>query len=387
MAPRPSPPTSLLWAHQLKREHNHLLKRMQDLESASEKQENRIKTAENISAKTNASGDIEALAKQVKAIDASEINKRVSEMERNVEQKLDSVQADSEAMTLQIAALEKDKVMEAEQTRQTLQKDKALLKRIAEVEEGLKKYEASLERVGRRINEAQFQQIKQQLEGLMQQVTREGSQMKMLTESVTALETANQELSKANEKLEAELKKLASKPTAAPHKPAPRPATEVSVSEPDATPGADQLPPPKKSHKWAGGGADRDIIRSGSGMFGSPATTPRPSLTATTAPSRPPFPKKPSVAKKPAVPKAPLDPAKKKKPHRWSGGGADKDIINAGFQDVNPRDKRPADSVSEPPKPKANKWAPSDVKEKVVRAGKGWYEVVDGSSQESEAPR
>ena len=89
---------------------------MQDLESASDKHESRIKTAE-AAAKANASGEVAALAKEVKALDQSSITKRLSDMETNVTQKLDDVQAENEAMTLQISALQKDERMASALTR------------------------------------------------------------------------------------------------------------------------------------------------------------------------------------------------------------------------------------------------------------------------------
>ncbi len=100
-------------------------------------------------------------------------------------------------MTLQISALQQDKQLAEEQRKATLTKDKALLKRIGEVEEGLKKYEKTLDLIGKRVNGTRVEQIKEQLDGLTKQVMKEGEQMKLLSESVKALETAQAELVKA----------------------------------------------------------------------------------------------------------------------------------------------------------------------------------------------
>ena len=393
---RPSSPTSLLWAHQLKREHGYLLKRMQDLESANKNQETRIKTAET-AAKANASGgiEVEALAKEVKALDHDTIKKQLSDMENSVTHRLDDVQTESEAMTLQLAALQKDERMVEHERKKNLEKDKALLKRIGEVEEGLQKYEKSLDRIGKRINGTQFEQIKDQLDTLTKQVLQEGSQMKMLSESVTALEAANVELSKANERLEAELKKRASVTPALPIRAPSSPAQDVPI-ELDATPGAEpEQSTKKKSHKWAGGGADKDIIRIGSDIRNSssivvdnPSPTvpsfPKKSAPAP-MPKKPPMPnKKPSVPKKRPVPKVPGENSDRKS-HKWAGGGADRAIIAQGLSrdPVIKREPLASDDDDAPPTKKPHRWSDASTGKKIIRAGKGWYEIARTPSVET----
>ena len=106
--PPPSSPSSLLWAHQLKREHGYLQKRLDDIQTTSDKQDRRIKTLESGAYKSNelANAEVTTLAKHVKALQEQGLDTRLSDMETNVNQKLDDVQAESEAMTLQIAALQ-----------------------------------------------------------------------------------------------------------------------------------------------------------------------------------------------------------------------------------------------------------------------------------------
>ena len=390
---RPSSPTSLLWAHQLKREHGYLLKRMQDLESASQKQESRVKDAES-AAKANASGDISNLAKEVKALDYAGVRKRINDMERDVTQKLDDVQAENEAMTMQIESLKKDEWLVEEERKKNLSKDKALLKRIGEVEEGLKKYEKSLDQVGRRINATQFEQITEQLDMLTKQVKQEGTQMKMLTESVNALEEANAELRKANGRLETELKNPASRLPALP-------SQGRTIPDEDAGPGAEATPDvesantKKKSHKWSGGGADKDIIRQVSSKVNDrpipiPKSQPKPSTVskkAALAPKKTPAPKKAPVKKKPAVPKAP-GPSSDRKSHKWAGGGADRAIISQGLsQDPIIIKQEPMDDDDDVIEPPTKKLKHTASGKPIVRSGKGWYEVIRSPSVESQPSR
>jgi hypothetical protein len=375
---------SLLWSKQLKREHGHLLKRMQDLESASSKHEDRIKTTEN-TAKANGSGEsgtVAALAKQVQAIDSNGIKQQMDGMEKDVNRKLDNVEAENEAMTLQISALQQDKQLAEEERKATLTKDKALLKRIGEVEEGLKKYEKTLDLIGKRVNGTRVEQIKEQLEGLTKQVMKEGEQMKLLGESVKALETANAELVKANKKLEVEMTEKAAKVSAEPRG---RPKSpDASTHAKEAASPDNSASQKKKSHKWAGGGADRDIIRQGADMFGiKPGPKPQVPNPKPTAPKKttPQLPKMKVVPKKkPIIPRTPSE-GSERKSHKWAGGGADRAIIQQGLSLSS--DQKPAVPASpESPRTKAKQWAGD---KKVVRAGRGWYEVEKSPTPETES--
>ncbi|KAK5120431.1 hypothetical protein LTR85_006370 [Meristemomyces frigidus] len=376
MTPRPSSPTSLLWAHQLKREHGYLLGRMQQVEASNQQQEERLKKAD-ATAKSGASNDIAALAEQVKAIDESGITKRLAKVEKDVMEKLDEVQADSEAIIMKVSALEKDDAQVEEERRKALNKEKALLKRVAEVECSLKTYQESLERVGRRVDDASVTTIKAQLDGLAKQVRKEGEGMKRLEDSIGALEAANEELAKANDRLAKEVVEVAaarpksapaaqSAPKAAATKasatkavPAPKtvPTRPLAPSESDDTPHAQK----KKSHKWAGGGADRDIIRQGSDLTQKKtAAPPRRTLT----------PK--GVARPREILKA-------------KGVARPKEAAKAK-EAAKPREVAKPKEVTKPSR-KSQAFLDDDADQPIIRAGKGWIEVAvtpSASEQESQ---
>lgn len=432
MAPRPSSPTSLLWAHQLKREHGYLLQRMQNLEAKNENHDSRLTAAESATS-INSNQEIEGLAEQVKALNEAGVEKRIADMEKNVAEKLDEVQAESEAHTIQIASLQNDTQMAEEERRKTAGKDKVLLKRIDEVETHLKKYEKALGQIGKRLDESRFEQIKGQLEGLTKEVKQEGEQMKWLQESITALESANAELLKANEKLDREISKMAAKEAANDQKKAQK---SNAAEESQATAGAEDEDSPsrKKSHKWVGGGADRDIIRMGSGFVGKSKTTQKSPQSTSKAPPAREQPKKnlapPGPKKKPQPPAlkpqrfVPNDSGSPKKSHRWAGGGADKDIIQSGVSfSVDEKRRRSGDAEPEaarkkPPrlsegdadgdtiraasasssklqssniakiksefgKPSRRSIPQAEGDEVVVRSGKGWLEVLEGEVEET----
>jgi hypothetical protein len=366
---------------------------MQDLESTNEKQDSRIKNAES-AAKVSSSSEIATLAKQVTDLDGPGLQKRLSNMEDDVSRKIDDVQGDSEAMTIQIAALQKDARMGEEERKLALNKDKALLKRIGEVEEGLKKYEQSLDLMGKRVNGQQLGLIKEQLEELSQRVKREGTQMKMLTESIAKLEEANEDLRKANEEFAEKLGQRAEEERQVSG------GAEVAndVEEDEVVPDSpeDEGMMRKKSHKWSGGGADRDIIRQGVDLFGTALPIPQPAPKAQAAPKEqgalsrksPPPAKKPVPKKKNPVPKSPLTPGPRKS-HKWAGGGADRDIIAASIMPEGGRKRRRStEEESEPPRKKQKQKARKTADgHEIVRSGKGWYEVLELSSPEPDEMR
>lgn len=383
MAPRPSSPTSLLWAHQLKREHGFLLGRMQQLESTNQRQEERIKEV-GATAKSSADHDISALAEQVKALDERGINDRLARVEKDVMNKLDDVQAESEAILMKVAALEKDEARVDEERRKAFNKEKMLLKRVAEVEANLKTYQESLERVGRRVDDVSISTIRAQLEGLTKQVRKEGEGMKRLEESITVLEAADAELAKANERLAAQVEELAavraesalaaqSAPKTAATKASAAKATLTpkavsthtqSPSEADDSPRAQK----KKSHKWAGGGADRDIIRQGSDLPKRVAAAPTRRTLTPKAVQRP---RKILEAKGATRPK---QVAKAKEVTKAKEVSKPKEVTKS--QPVaKSKDTAKSKEVTKPAR-KSQVVLDDDVDQPIIRAGKGWIEVA-----------
>ncbi|KAK4550097.1 hypothetical protein LTR36_003064 [Oleoguttula mirabilis] len=373
MTPRPSSPTSLLWAHQVKREHGYLLSRMQQLESANQQHDDRLKKAE-ASAKASTNNDISALAEQVKAIDESGITKRLENVEKDVMAKLDDVQAESEAMAMKVATLERDDALVEEERRKAFNKEKTLLKRVAEVEANLKLYQESLEHVGRRVDDASVGVIRAQLDGLAKQVRKEGEGMKRLEDSIGVLETANEELRKANERMAKEIAEVAAaRPRSAPavQTVVPKKAAEPKAAPPPKAAAARSQPPSesddtprtrkKKSHKWAGGGADRDIILQGSDLTQkTPAGPARRILT----------PK--GVAR-------PKDVAKAKGVARPKEVAKSKEVVK-------PKEVAKPKEVTKPSR-KSQAFLDDDADKPIIRAGKGWIEVAvtpGASEQESQ---
>ncbi|KAI6800029.1 hypothetical protein KC350_g15930 [Hortaea werneckii] len=409
MTPRPVSPTSLFWGHQLKREHGHLLARLQQLESAGKQQGERIQKAES-AAKETVSRDIAALTEQVRGLSEADFNQRLSKMGEEVMSKLEDVQAEHEATMIKVASLDKDGAEVEEERRKALTREKALLQRVNEAEKGLEKYRENLQNVGRQVDEINMSAIKTQLENLTQQVLNEGAEMKRLEDSVHMLEAANEELLKANERLVAEMARMAETRNSAPAaQPISKP-TSKSASAESETPDADELDSDgeaprkkkKKSHKWAGGGADRDIIRQNressrksAKQIQVPQRQPLISTRQGVPPpkSAPPAQKaQPSKAGAKATSKAAKKPAAKparksdthavsKSTAKSTAKSAAKPARKSDSHTVLASERKQA-SKSAPSKPakKTESQAPkpfkNDIDKPIIRSGKGWYEIA-----------
>lgn len=348
MATKPSSPTSLLWAHQLKREHGYLLKRMQDLETTSEQQNKRIKSTET-AVKSGSNADIIALTKQIKALEDNGLSKRVSKLEGTMKDKTEEFEANAATLGGQVQALRKESEAREEEKSKAFTKEKALLKWIGEVKDELKTYEQRLTAVGRKVDETRLEDVRRQLDGLVEQVDREGGRMKRLEESVKALEGVNGELRRTNRELMGELERV--KGTERKSAGAARKSGLNGASQDDEASEAINM---GRKRKWAAGDEDRDIVRSGAQLFGSVAQamgTNRmvmpdaddeneeheapPAKKTRMAPPKSKMktkhkPTPPQLrAKQPDVSSSPNP--KKAKSHKWAGGGADKDIIRSGY--------------------------------------------------------
>ncbi|KAI6937172.1 hypothetical protein KC355_g15844 [Hortaea werneckii] len=327
-------------------------------------------------------------------------------MGEEVMSKLEDVQADHEATMIKVASLDKDGAEVEEERRKAVTREKALLQRVNETEKGLERYRENLQNVGRQVDEINMSAIKAQLENLTQQVLSEGAEMKRLEDSVHMLEAANQELLKANERLVAEMAKLAETRNSAPAaQPVSKP-TSKSASAESETPDADELDSEgempkgkkKKSHKWAGGGADRDVIRQNresSRKSGKPIQVPqRLPLVSTRQGVPPPKSAPPATKAQPskrdskatskAAKKPATKPARKSDTHAVPKSTTKSAAKPARISDshtvlANER-KQPPKSTSSKPTKKSDPQAPKPFKEDtdkpIIRSGKGWYEIA-----------
>ena len=193
MAPqRPTSPTSLLWAHQLKREHGFLLDRMRKIEIVFG---NSREAAPNSRLEQN----IEEVAKQVKLLQ-NKIDKKEDDSGSEVAKRVESIEIELQAMSKKNEFLERVQRKTEEDRKAVFNKERALLKRMADIEENMRRFESSqMERWSLNSEElaVQIHQILERLERFTVEAKREQTR---LTAKVLALEHANEELQRQNKK-------------------------------------------------------------------------------------------------------------------------------------------------------------------------------------------
>ncbi|KAK5108858.1 hypothetical protein LTR62_007748 [Meristemomyces frigidus] len=406
MTSRPSSPTSLLWSHQMKRENAYILERIRQMETENYQRDTRLREVGQ-EAMTLATEEIAAVAEQVKAIDPTAIKQNFVRIENDVVARLGEVQTGSEATMVKVASLEKDSEFIAAERAKAATKERSLLKRVAEVEENLTTYQLSLEQVGQRIDERKLTTIKQRLDSLANQVNKEGTQMKRMEESITALEATNAELLKANEGLAEEIKQMASARSTT--KASKKRTILEAESHDDDDDASDMVQPRKrqeKSHKWIGGDADRDIIHNATEHVMPPPSSTKPGKsTSKPAPKlakKPPPPLSKSIKKltpaakrqaKAAPPESQAAktsaPSRKQLAANFSAVAAAVNTkpLKRGQATKLPQTKPASKPPPQPaPKKQNEKFFQGQADKPIIRAGKGWVEYAVTPSQESPEP-
>lgn len=375
---RPSSPTSLLWAHRLRRENGFLLKRVRDVEISLQNQEKLI-TNTTAATESIVKHDIASLTNKVNVLEQSGTDKRLEQTQTGLSKRLDVLAAISEATTIQVSAIQDREKESRQQRTQDVTMDNALIERIRDVEQGLKDYAKSLNSVGEKINGPQMQKTMDQLDALTKRVTREGERTMFLQESIEKLEWSNTELKKANTALEGKLKKQQS-----------RPVNDLAAADAGRNIQQDELQAPtnqdpgsvrpKRSQGWARRRSDEEDFDKGADLTvnarpkrksapkgSAAASIPEEAVTKTR-------PKKP--VRKGPVPKAP------RKSKRTIGGQADRDVIAASAPSGSRKRTRSSSVLAEGPPPKRSRQTAEG--KNIRRAGKGWIEIDEDIDEEEE---
>lgn len=240
MPPNSDPsPREMLWAHQLKREHGFLLDRMKKLEAEIAKIGETAKSTQ----KSSSSQDIAAIARKVKTLAEDEGSKASDELRKEVMGRLENVDADLEAITVKLATIDQQSAKIEEERKKTFSDEKALLKRVKEVEEHLGRYEKNLRDRGDQVNQAQMDVIRNQLTSFINQVSEGDVERSTLKEDVQHLDEVTKALRQRNEELANEVTALSKRPAALPqHIPplAPRLPAYKTASTALPVPGVDK---------------------------------------------------------------------------------------------------------------------------------------------------
>ena len=192
MSNPPPSPESLLWAHQFKRQHGHLLKRIVDLELAAKKHECRMNPA-----------DI------VKAVDEhGSSSQRLSAMELS----LNHTHRMTEDLVSQMSGVRTTFERREEVDRDATKRGELLLQRVVELEDMSRLCEQDLRLVEDKADASAVGDLRMQLAVLKGEFDQETHRTRALSHSLAEIQRANAELKVVNESIHAELKSLAARP-------------------------------------------------------------------------------------------------------------------------------------------------------------------------------
>ncbi|CZT19188.1 uncharacterized protein RCC_05034 [Ramularia collo-cygni] len=321
----PSSPTSLLWAHQLKREHGYLLDRMKKLEAAITDVEAQTTAA----AGAARSDDVAIIAKKVQQLTDDGGHAAMEKIRGEVTERFEDVGAEIEAVTLQISSLERDHGVLKEEGRRAVETEKALLKRIHDVEGSMREYERGVLKLGRKIDEQAIGKIREMLEGLSEDVKNDKVGLELAQASLEKLDEAGKLPREGNDRLAEQVKELAERPI-----PTPAP---VIVAPPAAL-----LEEPEEDK----------------------ADSPQ-------APMQVPAPK-PKTTRKAVIKAAP----KAKRKPALRGAAADTQLAST----------RAAAAIKDPIPETQEPLIDARLKAPVVRRGKGWVEIEEAASEDENEP-
>jgi hypothetical protein len=141
MAPRPSSPTSLLWAHQIKRENAHLLGRVNAIETTTEELKSHVSTIDAFSNDTcetvKTCASIEMRVRLIEE-DDKEQQMRFGALDKDRNDRIEKQESTLKLMEKKVKALETRYVQSKEEHTETARRDKeAALKRIENLETAL----------------------------------------------------------------------------------------------------------------------------------------------------------------------------------------------------------------------------------------------------------
>ena len=232
-------PTALLWAHQLKREHNHLLSRIKTLEEANSTLTSRMNIAEkSIQDAVKAIEKVNELSLKVQLIeeDDSSQHRRFEQLDRDRGERFEKLGEGVKKVERRLRALEKDledRDEESEEKKEVSARENELLvDRMDKLEKEyakLGKDAAKGEKLARKDDAANTKVLNRRIEALETKRNEEGMKVKSMLEKFENMEkgwsTTQGQVKRALDNLDAI--SSAPKPVAA-----PRPTPHVASSSP-----------------------------------------------------------------------------------------------------------------------------------------------------------
>lgn len=178
--------------------------------------------------------DVAAIARKVQRLTDDGGQAAMEKIRGEVMERFEDVGAEIEAVTLQVSKLERSQGVLKEEGRRAVESEKALLKRIKEVEGNVREYERGLMKLGKKVDDQAVGKIREALEGLSEDVKGERVGLELVRASLAKLDEAGKVLGEGNERLAEQVKELAARPIAVPV-PVPEPEPTVVAAKPGAS--------------------------------------------------------------------------------------------------------------------------------------------------------
>ncbi|GIZ43961.1 hypothetical protein CKM354_000717000 [Cercospora kikuchii] len=232
MAPKmqpPSEPTSLLWAHQIKREHGHISDRLAQLEAAIGRLEAQATVDRDREAEVTAlSQQLHAYTEDNSKKNDKAVDEAVQQVRKDVSEQFEDVKGRLEAIINKLDAVDRDAEDAAAKKKDEFNREVDMLKRVKRVEEEIDQYRNSLTAIGKQLDEQCVQMVQEQIKKLLQEARNAGDDREKVKENLEMIEDALVALKEEKEKILAEVQET----TAALHKTASE-ATTASIMSMD----------------------------------------------------------------------------------------------------------------------------------------------------------
>ena len=210
MVPRPSSPTSLLWAHQLKREHEHLLDRVKDISKSQEAHDVKVHTIEASNERMKSIfprfedmmtriAAIEEESQDVKELIENFVGERPTKLGGEVEK--------ISRLADQIAALDSHTKEVGIGVQQTLSTYRVVIKKVKDLEAKVQKQERT-ETLREKNDPVDVTVLTRRLDAIESHRNNDATRTKTLIGRMEVLEQASQQFSARSARFQAEIERL-----------------------------------------------------------------------------------------------------------------------------------------------------------------------------------
>ncbi|KAK4938693.1 hypothetical protein LTR28_009543 [Elasticomyces elasticus] len=211
MVPRPTSPTSLLWAHQLKREHTFLLDRIRAIEESVKRQNSDSRVVESLATKASTL-DLAKLSARVNAFekDNEDVRQWLKKLNAETQARLDAEVAQVERLAAKVALLEVE-ARRVREKKESFDNDKALLKRIETLETAGAQQAQLVQKIKESFEEADVDVLRRRVHTLETHNEQTLAEWQQAGQRLTAQEAVNVDLRKDHENSEKRVREAQSR--------------------------------------------------------------------------------------------------------------------------------------------------------------------------------